>query len=454
MCWRSGAARHHRGGDVGRHRRRGDRGVQGPEAGRHGHPLPAWPGERGPAPADDDRGGRQRPRRRAWKGDFDDCQALVKAMFNHHAFRDELGLSGVNSINWARIVAQVVYYFTAAVSLGSPHRPVSFSVPTGNFGDVLAGWVAKRMGLPVARLNVATNANDILARTIATGALRDHRRGADHLAVHGHPGLLELRAAAVRGLWPGRRGHQAADGLARSVEGLRDRGRSARRDPPRVLRRGGRRKRGGRRDGRHVEARRLPARPPHRHRRGRRAQAAGGRPGDAGRGARHRASRQVPRRGEGRDGRASATPRPPGGSPRAQGAFHGAAQRPRRGRALRAQPRPGRQEPRGRTARARERRHEFLAPRSAAQQGRGRRARVAARGSREGHHAAERPRVVTEAMPQLATAALGVWIGAGTRHEKEGEQGSRTCWSTWRSRARGGAIRWPSSRRSSRSAAT
>jgi threonine synthase len=105
----------------------------------------------------------------AIEGDFDDCQALVKAMFNHHAFRDELGLSGVNSINWARIVAQVVYYFTAAVSLGSPHRPVSFSVPTGNFGDILAGWVAKRMGLPVGRLNVATNANDILARAIAGG---------------------------------------------------------------------------------------------------------------------------------------------------------------------------------------------------------------------------------------------------------------------------------------------
>lgn len=105
----------------------------------------------------------------AIEGDFDDCQALVKAMFNHHAFRDETGLSGVNSINWARIVAQVVYYFTAAVSLGAPGRPVAFSVPTGNFGDVLAGWVAKRMGLPVALLNVATNANDILARTLATG---------------------------------------------------------------------------------------------------------------------------------------------------------------------------------------------------------------------------------------------------------------------------------------------
>jgi len=102
-------------------------------------------------------------------GDFDDCQALVKAMFNHHAFRDELGLSGVNSINWGRIAAQVVYYFTAAASLGAPLRPVSFSVPTGNFGDVLAGWVAKRMGLPIERLVVATNVNDILVRTVHSG---------------------------------------------------------------------------------------------------------------------------------------------------------------------------------------------------------------------------------------------------------------------------------------------
>jgi threonine synthase len=102
-------------------------------------------------------------------GTFDDCQALVKAMFNHHAFRDQLGLSGVNSINWARIVAQIVYYFTAAVSLGSPHREVSFSVPTGNFGDILAGWVAKQMGLPIKLLTIATNDNDILARAMASG---------------------------------------------------------------------------------------------------------------------------------------------------------------------------------------------------------------------------------------------------------------------------------------------
>ncbi len=108
-------------------------------------------------------------------GTFDDCQALVKAMFNHHAFRDRVRLSGVNSINWARIVAQAVYYFTAAVALGAPHRKVAFTVPTGNFGDVYAGYVASRMGLPIDRLLVATNVNDILARTFATGAyeLRD-----------------------------------------------------------------------------------------------------------------------------------------------------------------------------------------------------------------------------------------------------------------------------------------
>ncbi|WGD30304.1 threonine synthase [Ancylobacter sp. WKF20] len=105
----------------------------------------------------------------AIEGTFDDCQAHVKAMFNHHAFRDRLRLAGVNSINWARIVAQVVYYFVAGAALGSPHRPLSFIVPTGNFGDVLAGYVAKRMGLPVDRLTIATNVNDILVRTLATG---------------------------------------------------------------------------------------------------------------------------------------------------------------------------------------------------------------------------------------------------------------------------------------------
>jgi threonine synthase len=105
----------------------------------------------------------------AVEGTFDDCQALVKGLFNHHAFRDRVRLSGVNSINWARIVAQVVYYFTAAATLGAPHRKVSFTVPTGNFGDIFAGYVAAHMGLPVDRLVIATNVNDILARTLATG---------------------------------------------------------------------------------------------------------------------------------------------------------------------------------------------------------------------------------------------------------------------------------------------
>ena len=103
-------------------------------------------------------------------GDFDDCQAAVKDMFNDFAFREEVKLAGVNSINWGRVLAQVVYYFTAAVSLGAPHRAVNFTVPTGNFGDIFAGYIAKKMGLPIADLVVATNRNDILHRTLETGA--------------------------------------------------------------------------------------------------------------------------------------------------------------------------------------------------------------------------------------------------------------------------------------------
>jgi threonine synthase len=105
----------------------------------------------------------------AVKGNFDDCQNLVKAMFNDQPFRTKMKLSGVNSINWARIMAQVVYYFTSAVQLGAPDRKVSFTVPTGNFGDIFAGFVAKRMGLPIDRLVIATNENDILARCMKTG---------------------------------------------------------------------------------------------------------------------------------------------------------------------------------------------------------------------------------------------------------------------------------------------
>jgi len=102
-------------------------------------------------------------------GDFDDCQALVKAMFNDHAFREEVRLAAVNSINCVRVLAQIVYYVAAAVALGAPARQVSFSVPTGNFGDIFAGHMARRMGLPIERLVIATNANDILHRTLETG---------------------------------------------------------------------------------------------------------------------------------------------------------------------------------------------------------------------------------------------------------------------------------------------
>src|SRR6202030_733746 len=111
----------------------------------------------------------------AVEGTFDDCQGLVKSMFNHQTFRDQVRLSGVNSINFARIAAQVVYYFVAAVALVAPHRRDAFTVPTGNCGDVFAGYAAARMGLPIERLTIATNVNDILARTLATGAyeLRD-----------------------------------------------------------------------------------------------------------------------------------------------------------------------------------------------------------------------------------------------------------------------------------------
>jgi threonine synthase len=113
----------------------------------------------------------------AIQGTFDDCQAMVKAMFNDLEFRDEMHLSAVNSINWARVMAQIVYYFHAGLALGAPGRPVAFSVPTGNFGDVFAGYCAREMGLPINQLIVATNRNDILARFFQTG---EYRKGDVH----------------------------------------------------------------------------------------------------------------------------------------------------------------------------------------------------------------------------------------------------------------------------------
>lgn len=105
----------------------------------------------------------------AIEGTFDDCQAIVKDLFNDLAFRDEVRLAGVNSINWARVMAQITYYLYAGLALGAPDRAVSFTVPTGNFGNVFAGLMAKRMGLPIEKLVIATNANDILDRTLKSG---------------------------------------------------------------------------------------------------------------------------------------------------------------------------------------------------------------------------------------------------------------------------------------------
>jgi threonine synthase len=107
-------------------------------------------------------------------GDFDDCQAILKALFSDQGFAQAVNLSAVNSINFARIIAQSVYYFVAAAALGAPGRPVGFAVPTGNFGDAFAGYAAKLMGLPIETILVATNGNDIVARALASG---DYRRG-------------------------------------------------------------------------------------------------------------------------------------------------------------------------------------------------------------------------------------------------------------------------------------
>ena len=105
----------------------------------------------------------------ALEGTFDDCQVILKSLFGDGDLRDRLGLTGINSINFARILAQVPYYFTAGVCLGAPHRAVAFTVPTGNFGDIFAGYAARAMGLPVARLVIATNLNDSLPRALASG---------------------------------------------------------------------------------------------------------------------------------------------------------------------------------------------------------------------------------------------------------------------------------------------
>ena len=135
------------------------------------------------------------------KGDFDDCQDLVKAMFADAPFRAEMRLSAVNSINWARIAAQIPYYVAAALALGAPDREVAFCVPTGNFGNVLAAWAARRMGLPIARLIVGSNRNDILARFLAANDMTARAGGALAQPVHGHPGVVATSSACCSSCW-------------------------------------------------------------------------------------------------------------------------------------------------------------------------------------------------------------------------------------------------------------
>ncbi len=107
-------------------------------------------------------------------GTFDNCQALVKELFNHHSFRDKVALVWVNSINWGRIVAQIVYYFVSTIALRNPKEKPSYCVPSGNCGDIFSGYAAKKMGLPIDRLIIATNSNDIFSRALKTGNYESH----------------------------------------------------------------------------------------------------------------------------------------------------------------------------------------------------------------------------------------------------------------------------------------
>ena len=154
----------------------------------------------------------------ALQGTFDDCQAIVKVAVRRRRFRDSRNLAGVNSINWARVMAQIVYYFSAAVALGAPDRPVSFVVPTGNFGDIFAGYAAKRMGLPIDRLVIATNVNDILARTLETG-----RYDLDGVVATVSPSMdIQISSNFERALFDAL--ERDADGVVGLMDDLRDAG--------------------------------------------------------------------------------------------------------------------------------------------------------------------------------------------------------------------------------------
>ena len=327
----------------------------------------------------------------AIEGTFDDCQAIVKGMFNHHRFRDAVSLSGVNSINWARIVAQVVYYFTSAVALGSPARTVDFTVPTGNFGDIFAGYVAKQMGLPVRWLRIAANINDILPRTLKTGIyeVREvHASASPSMDIQVSSNFERLLfeasrrdAASVRRLME----------LAETVRALRAAGRDAGGDPRGVRRRPRRRDRDRSRDPRRLARGRRPRRSPYR------GGAGGGRPRHLGfenpqHRAVDRASREIPRCGGGRLRRAAAIA---GLARRADDQIrthHGDEKRFGGGRAIRALGQP-------------------------------RREAGSCRMSVEVTKLPSGLTVITDTMPHLETAALGVWAGVGGRDEKPNEHG-------------------------------
>ena len=141
----------------------------------------------------------------ALAGTFDDCQDMVKALFADAAFRDRFRLGAANSINWGRVVPQIVYYVTSGLALGTTAtRPVSFAVPTGNFGNVLSGWVAKEMGLPVGSADHRLEPQRHPHPRGRDGFDAGHRGRADDEPEHGHPGVVELRAIAVRAQWAGR----------------------------------------------------------------------------------------------------------------------------------------------------------------------------------------------------------------------------------------------------------
>ena len=148
----------------------------------------------------------------AIEGNFDDCQEMVKASFADQGFLKGTRLVAVNSINWARIMAQIVYYFHAALQLGAPHRSVAFSVPTGNFGDIFAGYLARNMGLPVSQLIVATNRNDILHRFMSGNRYDKGHPASLAVAVDGYHGLVQLRTPVVRPARPQRQGRRRTAG--------------------------------------------------------------------------------------------------------------------------------------------------------------------------------------------------------------------------------------------------